>query len=88
MANMELTGKTDTTPAVLAAAFGSATGQNAPHHDFHGVVERALRAARASGRDYVGQTDAAARAVVAVRPDLTMSQAMLAVNWLRDHPRT
>ena len=81
---MAIPGRTiaESTPAILAAAFGS---QSVPHHDLQGVVDRALRSARATGRDYVGQTYAAARAVVAVRPDLTMSQAMLAVNWLRDH---
>ncbi len=69
-------------PAMLASAFGS---QSVPHQDLQGVVGRVLRLARASGRDYLGQTEAAARAVVSVRPDMTMSQAMRAVNWLRDH---
>jgi hypothetical protein len=83
MANMETPRRplSDTMPAVLAAAFGG----NMLHHDLQGVVARALRSARATGRDYLGQTEAAARAVVAVRPDLTLSQAMVAVNWLRDH---
>lgn len=81
---MDISGRT-TAESTLATAFGSVTGHNGTHHDLQGVVDRALGSARASGRDYLGQTDAAARAVVAVRPDLTMSQATLAVNWLRDH---
>jgi hypothetical protein len=73
------------TPAILGAAFGMVDGQTIVRHDLHGIVTRALSAARASGRDYVGQTEAAARAVLAVRPDLSFHDAMLAVNWLRDH---
>jgi hypothetical protein len=49
------------------------------------VVSRALSAARACGRDYVGQSDAATRAVLAVRPDLTFTEANRAVDWVRDH---
>ena len=86
MANVAISsGQGASTAAILGAAFGVANGHLAVGHDLHGVVKRTLSSARASGRDYVGQTEAAARAVVAVRPDLSFHDAMLAVNWLRDH---
>ncbi|MSO73404.1 MAG: hypothetical protein EXQ84_07365 [Rhodospirillaceae bacterium] len=52
--------------------------------DVRGVVARALSSARGAGHDYVGQTRAAAAAVVAVRPDLSFVQALDAVSRLRD----
>ena len=71
--------------ASVAPAFGVSNQQASLHRDLQGVVARALSAARSSGRDYLGQTDAAARAVMAVRPDPTIGEANRAVDWVRDH---
>ena len=49
-----------------------------------GIVARAVSSARAAGRDYVGQCHAAAAAVSAVRPDLSLREAFDAVTRLRD----
>jgi hypothetical protein len=86
MANMAIPGRTPGPGgASLAPTFGAPTSQGSLHRDLQGVVSRALSAARSSGRDYLGQTEAAARAVMAVRPDLTFSEANRAVDWVRDH---
>jgi hypothetical protein len=85
MAEMATPSTINPMPAILGTALGSPTGEGAIHRDLHRIVSRAVVEARASGRDYLGQTDAAAKAVVAVRPDLTLPQAMLAVTWMREH---
>ncbi|MDX2145103.1 MAG: hypothetical protein SFV19_17240 [Rhodospirillaceae bacterium] len=51
--------------------------------DVRGLVARALKSAKAMGRDDLTQTRAAAQAVVAVRPDLTLNQAFNAVVQMR-----
>ena len=51
--------------------------------DLAGIVARALAEARDKGLDHIGQTEHAVRAVLAVRPDMTASAAILAVNRLR-----
>ena len=51
--------------------------------DLAGIVARAIVEARDKGLDYIGQTGHAVRAVLAVRPDMTASAAMQAVNRLR-----
>ena len=51
--------------------------------DLAGIVARALANARDKGLDHIGQTGHAVRAILAVRPDMTASAAMLAVNRLR-----
>lgn len=51
--------------------------------DLAGVVARKVRSARAQGRDYTSQSRAAAYAVMAVRPDLSLGQALDAVERLR-----
>ncbi len=51
--------------------------------DLAGIVARALAEARDKGLDHIGQTGHAVRAVLAVRPDMTASAAMQAVNRLR-----
>ena len=48
-----------------------------------GIVARAITEARDKGLDHIGQTGHADRAVLAARPDMTASAAMLAVNRLR-----
>lgn len=53
--------------------------------DLRGIVDRAVSSARARGRDYVGQCHMAARAVMAVRPDLSAREALDAVTLLRDN---
>ncbi len=86
MANMSIPGRTPgPRGASLAPTFGAPINQDSLHRDLQGVVSRALSAARACGRDYLGQTEAAARAVLAVRPDLTFTEANRAVDWVRDH---
>jgi len=44
------------------------------------IISRAIEDARASGTDWIGQTQNAVAAVLAVRPDMTASQAMTLVN--------
>lgn len=86
MANLSIPGRTPApSGASLAPTFGAPAQQEFLHRDLQGVVVRALSAARSSGRDYLGQNDAAARAVMAVRPDLTFSEANRAVDYVRDH---
>ncbi len=47
------------------------------------VIRRALEDARAAGRDHLAQTEEAVRAVREARPDLTASDALAAVNMVR-----
>jgi len=47
--------------------------------DVRGIVSRALSQAKSTGRDELTQTRAAALAVIAVRPDVTLSQAFSAI---------
>ncbi|MDX2222698.1 MAG: hypothetical protein SFV21_08120, partial [Rhodospirillaceae bacterium] len=54
-----------------------------PFRDLRGIVDRALGAARAMGRDDITQARAAAHAVMAVRPDLSSGDALKAVFRLR-----
>jgi len=51
--------------------------------DLSGIVTRTVAAARGQGRDYMAQSRAAATAVMAVRPDLSLGQALDAVERLR-----
>ena len=51
--------------------------------DLAGIVVRAIEEARDKGLDHIGQTEHAVRGVLAVRPDMTASAAMQAVNRLR-----
>jgi hypothetical protein len=52
--------------------------------DLKGIVSRTVSGARATGRDYMGQSRAAAAAVMSVRPDLTFGEALDAVIRLRE----
>jgi len=52
--------------------------------DVQGIIARALEVARASGRDYGAQCQSAAEAIVAVRHDLTFSDALNAVYRFRE----
>ena len=52
--------------------------------DLRGIVSRTVSSARASGRDYMGQSRAAAAAVMSVRPDLNFGDALDAVIRLRE----
>jgi hypothetical protein len=47
------------------------------------VIRRALEDARAAGRDHLTQTAEAVRAVCQARPDMTASDALVAVNMVR-----
>ncbi len=51
--------------------------------DVRGIVRRTLGRARAMGRDDQTQTREAARAVISVRPDLSLSDALMAVGRLQ-----
>ena len=53
-------------------------------HYVESVIRRALADAWAEGKDHVGQTEAAVRAFLRVRPDMTASDARTMVNRLRD----
>ena len=47
------------------------------------IVRRVLEEARAKGRDHLTQTELAVRAVREARPDLTASDALAAVEMVR-----
>ena len=51
--------------------------------DLENVIRQALPDAKADGRDYLTQTEEAVRAVQQVRPDMTASEALRAVNLVR-----
>jgi hypothetical protein len=51
--------------------------------DLENVIRQALADAEAAGRDHVGQTELAVRAVLQARPDMTASEALTAVNLVR-----
>jgi hypothetical protein len=52
---------------------------SSPDDDLKHVIQQALEDARDRGRDYVGQTELAVRAVRQVRPDMNASDALAAV---------
>ena len=52
--------------------------------DVQGIINRAVEVARASGRDYVAQCQSAAEAVIAVRHDLSLADALNAVYRFRE----
>ncbi len=54
-----------------------------PEEDLKHVIQQALEDARSRGRDYVGQTELAVRAVTQVRPDMNASDALAAVRLFR-----
>ena len=47
------------------------------------IIRRVLEEARAKGRDHLTQTEEAVRAVREASPDLTASDALAAVNMVR-----
>ncbi len=47
------------------------------------IIRRVLEEAREKGRDHLTQTELAVRAVREARPDLTASDALAAVNMVR-----
>ena len=53
--------------------------QPGPDDDLKHVIQQALEDARNRGRDYVGQTELAVRAVRQVRPDMNAPGALAAV---------
>ena len=52
--------------------------------DLRGIVTRTVSSSRAAGRDYMGQSRAAAAAVMSVRPYLSFGEALDAVIRLRE----
>lgn len=70
------------TPAVEPRGFSRPRRFDA--RDVRGIVSRTVVSARASGRDYMGQSRAAAAAVMLVRPDLSLGEALEAVIRLRE----
>ncbi len=51
--------------------------------DLENVIRQALEDAQAAGKDHMGQTELAVQAVLQVRPDMTSSEALTAVNLVR-----
>ncbi len=51
--------------------------------DLENVIRQALADARDAGKDYLTQTEEAVRTVRQVRPDMTASDALVAVNLVR-----
>ncbi len=51
--------------------------------DLENVIRQALGDALAAGKDHLSQTEHAVQAVLQVRPDMTASDAMAAVNLVR-----
>ncbi len=51
--------------------------------DLENVIRQALTDAQATGRDYLSQTELAVQAVQRARPDMTASDALVAVNMIR-----
>ena len=51
--------------------------------DLENVIRQALGDALAAGRDHLSQTEEAIRTVRQVRPDMTASEALAAVNLVR-----
>ncbi len=54
-----------------------------PEDDLKRVIQQALEDARNRGRDYVGQTELAVRAVRQARPDMNASDALASVRLFR-----
>lgn len=51
--------------------------------DLQRIAWQALEEPQAAGRDYLGQTEAAVRAVRAARPEITAPEALAAINLVR-----
>ncbi len=51
--------------------------------DLENVIRQALGDAQTAGRDHLGQTELAVRAIQRARPDMTASDALAAVNLAR-----
>ena len=51
--------------------------------DLENVIRQALGDALAAGKDYRSQTKLAVEAVLEARPDMTVSEALTAVNMVR-----
>ena len=51
--------------------------------DLQRIAQRALEEAQAAGRDYLGQTEAAVRAIRAARPEMTAPEALAVINLAR-----
>ncbi len=51
--------------------------------DLENVIRQALADAQAAGKDYLSQTQEAVRPVRQARPDMTASDALVAVNLVR-----
>ncbi len=51
--------------------------------DLENVIRQALEDAQAAGKDHISQTWLAVQAVQRARPDMTASDALVAVNLMR-----
>ena len=51
--------------------------------DLENVIRQALEDALAAGRDHLTQTEETVRTVRQVRPDMTASDALVAINLVR-----
>ena len=54
-----------------------------PDDPLERIIRQALENARATGKDYLTQTELAVRAVLNARPDLTASDALTAVRRIQ-----
>jgi len=51
--------------------------------DLERIARRALEEAQAAGKGHLSQTEAVVRAVRVARPEVTASEALAAVNFMR-----
>ncbi len=51
--------------------------------DLASIIRKALDEAKAAGRDHTGQTERAVRNVLELRPDMTSTDALNAINLVR-----
>jgi len=69
--------------AMIFASAISCASKSAMDADLQRIARRALEKTQAAGKDYLGQTGATVRAVRIARPDITASEALAAVNFVR-----
>ena len=69
---------------VTAASRAGAVPVSVVLDDVQGIISLAIAVARDAGRDYVAQCRSAAEAVVAVRHDVSFTEALNAVYQVRE----
>ncbi len=71
---------------LAAPVMSTALSQPFPR-DLEGIIARTVGNARAAGRDHMAQDRAAAVAIMAVRPELSIGEALETVTRVRDLSR-